>query len=187
MYGQQAAPSIRQVLCGERRVKSDLINISIAEQRLQLVRAGEVLMDVKIATATNGPGEVNGSECTPRGLHYIRAMIGARCQENTVFRGRRPTGEIYNSELRQQYPGRDWILTRIMWLCGKEPGRNRLGNVDTMQRYVYIHGCPDDDEMGVPSSHGCVKMRNADVIQLFELADVGTQVHIFEGALPLSA
>ena len=160
------------------------ISISIAEQRLAFVRDGNLLMDTRIATATNGPGEQNGSECTPRGRHYIRAMIGDGCPENTVFTGRRPSGEIYSPALRQQYPDRDWILTRIMWLCGKEPGKNRLGNVDTMRRYVYIHGCPDQDEMGVPSSHGCIKMRNAEVIQLFGLASAGTQVHIYEGQLP---
>ncbi|HKJ75676.1 MAG TPA: L,D-transpeptidase, partial [Gammaproteobacteria bacterium] len=77
-------------------------------------------------------------------------------------------------------PERDWILTRILWLCGEEPGRNRLGRVDTMRRYVYIHGAPDDDPMGVPSSKGCVKMRNADIIDLFDRVAVGTPVVIEE-------
>jgi hypothetical protein len=157
------------------------IQVSIAQQRLQLMENDHKLLDVSVATAKNGPGERQGSECTPRGLHYIRAKIGAGCTPNTVFIGRRPTGEIYNPAMREQYPGRDWILTRIMWLCGLERGKNRLGDVDTMRRYVYIHGCPDDDAMGIPSSHGCIKMRNSDVISLFELVETGTQVNIMEG------
>lgn len=162
--------------------KSDrYIQISIAEQRLQLIENDQNLMDVLVATAKNGPGEKTGSECTPRGLHLIRAKIGAGCPVDTVFVGRRPTGELYNLSKRQEFPNRDWILTRILWLSGLEPGRNRFGDVDTMRRYVYIHGCPDDDAMGVPSSHGCIKMRNSDVISLFKLVESGTRVNIMEG------
>lgn len=160
-----------------------LIKVSIDEQRLQLLEAGVVSMDTTIATAANGPGEVMHSECTPRGWHRIRARIGDGCPENTVFVGRRPTGEIYSPALQATQPDRDWILTRILWLCGEEPGRNRLGNVDSMRRYIYIHGCPDVDPMGVPSSHGCVKMRNNDVIELFDRVPVGTRVLIQEDAL----
>ncbi len=108
----------------------------------------------------------------------IRARIGAGCAENTVFVGRRPTGEIYHRGLRAAFPERDWILTRILWLSGCEPGRNRLGDVDTMRRYVYIHGSPDDVEMGEPGSHGCVRMRNRDIVRLFDMVDVGTEVNI---------
>jgi lipoprotein-anchoring transpeptidase ErfK/SrfK len=163
---------------------SKLIVVSIAEQRLQLRDGDNVLMDVAVATANNGPGEEHGSERTPRGLHYVRAKIGAGAAPDTVFKGRRPTGEIYDAALRAQFPNRDWILTRILWLCGLERGKNRLGRVDTMRRYIYIHGCPDADAMGVPSSHGCVKMRNTDVMRLFELTPVGTRVLIVEGAMP---
>lgn len=158
----------------------DLIEVSIAQQRLRYRRDNDVLMDVSVATAKNGPGEQSGSECTPRGRHYIRAKIGEGCLPNTVFIGRRPTGEIYHLDLKQQSPQRDWILTRILWLCGREPGHNRLGTVDTMRRYIYIHGCPDDDPMGIPSSHGCIKMRNTDILHLFDLVSVGTQVIITE-------
>ncbi len=133
-----------------------------------------------VATAKNGPGELMGSECTPRGEHYIRAKIGDGYVENTVLVGRRPTGEIYMPALREQFPQRDWILTRILWLCGLEPGKNRSGRVDTMRRYIYIHGCPDEDKMGVPSSHGCIKMKNTDVIDLFNRVNVGTKVMIRE-------
>lgn len=156
------------------------ITVNIAKQRLCLEQGGEVLMDVVVSTAKNGPGEQNGSECTPRGEHVIRARIGAGCEANTVFVARRPTGEIFSETLRQENPQRDWILTRILWLSGLESGRNRGGNVDTMRRFVYIHGCPDSDPMGVPSSHGCVKMRNRDMIALFDLVEPGTRVTISE-------
>jgi L,D-transpeptidase YbiS len=162
---------------------SPLIRISIDEQRLQFIASGRILMDVPVATASNGPGERMHSECTPRGLHRIRAKIGAGCAPDTVFVSRRPTGELYSPELKRQYPKRDWILTRILWLCGEEPGKNRLRDVDSMRRYIYIHGCPDEDRMGVPSSHGCVKMRNDDVIRLFDCVAVGTKVVIEEAAL----
>jgi L,D-transpeptidase YbiS len=165
------------------RPEDFLIRVSIDEQRLQLRADGVIDMDVAIATAANGPGEVQHSECTPRGWHIIRAKIGAGCAVNSVFVGRRPTGEIYTPSLRASAPGRDWMLTRLLWLSGLERGRNRLGNVDSMRRYIYIHGCPDEDAMGVPSSHGCVKMRNDDVIELFERVPAGTKVLIQEGPL----
>lgn len=157
------------------------LDVSLAEQRLRLLDdQGNVVKDYSVSTARNGAGERNGSECTPRGRHVVRARIGAGCPVNTVFKGRRPTGEIYSEALRRRYPGRDWILTRILWLSGLEPGFNRLGEVDTMRRFIYIHGAPDDDPMGVPGSHGCVKMRNADVIELFERVPAGTPLTIRE-------
>jgi len=158
------------------------ITVSIKNQSLQVYisPSDQLIKEYRIATAKNGPGEQFGSECTPRGKHIIRAKVGDGALANTVFIGRRPTGEIYSSKLRASHPNRDWILTRILWLSGKQPGFNRLGNVDTMRRYVYIHGCPEEDEMGIPSSHGCIKMRNADVIELFELIPVYTPVDIAE-------
>jgi lipoprotein-anchoring transpeptidase ErfK/SrfK len=160
--------------------ESRLIKISIDEQRLQLLDSGRVVMDVAVSTATNGAGEIMHSECTPRGEHRIRARIGAGAPANTVFVGRRATGEIYTPALKQRYPDRDWMLTRILWLCGTEPGRNRFGDRDSMRRYIYIHGCPEEDAMGTPSSHGCVKMRNAEVIELFDRVAAGTRVLIQE-------
>lgn len=156
------------------------IEVNIAKQQLRYYQADQTVMDVAVATATNGPGEQFGSECTPRGEHYIRAKVGRDCPINTVFVGRRPTGEIYVPALKQQSPERDWILTRILWLSGREPGKNRLGKVDTMRRYIYIHGCPDEDPMGIPSSHGCIKMRNTDILRLFDMVAVGTPVQITE-------
>jgi hypothetical protein len=157
-----------------------LIRVSIGEQRLRLLEGDRVLMDVAVSTARNGPGEVRGSEQTPRGWHVVRAKIGGECDPNTVFVGRRPTGELYCPGLKLEHPQRDWILTRILWLSGLEKGKNRLGMVDTMRRYVYIHGCPDEDAMGVPGSHGCVKMRNSDIVELFERVPAGTRVLIEE-------
>ncbi len=155
------------------------IEVDVPAQSLTLTASRDrILMRWRISTAVNGVGEVNGSEKTPRGLHYIRAKIGAGLPPNTVLVSRRPTGEIYSPQLRAAFPNRDWILTRILWLCGLEPGKNRLGNVDTMRRYIYIHGCPDEDSLGVPSSHGCVKMRNSEIIDLFERVAVGTRMHI---------
>ncbi len=160
-----------------------LILISIAEQRLQLREGEQVLLDVPVSTATNGPGERNGSECTPRGWHQVRARIGTDAALNTVFIGRRPCGEIFSPDLREQYPQRDWILSRILWLSGLQRGFNRMGNVDTQRRYIYIHGCPDGDVPGEPGSHGCVKMRNRDVVALFAQVSVGTRVWITSGPL----
>lgn len=161
-----------------------IIIVSINDQRLQLRDDSNVLMECSVSTAANGPGEVNGSECTPRGWHYVRAKIGANAAINSVFVGRRLTGEIYTPLLREQYPDRDWILTRILWLSGLMPGKNRLGKVDTMRRYIYLHGCPDEDLLGSPGSHGCIKMRNQDVVTLFDLAPAGTRVYITEGVIP---
>jgi len=156
-----------------------VIEIDVPTQSLMLKDAqGRILMQTRISTARNGVGEENGSEKTPRGAHYIRARIGAGLPADAVLVSRRPTGEIYSPSLRAAFPNRDWILTRILWLCGLEPGKNRLGDVDTMRRYIYIHGCPDEDPMGVPGSHGCVKMRNNEIIELFDRVAPGTRVFI---------
>lgn len=156
-----------------------LIEIDIPTQTLTLREAsGDVLKQTLVSTAKNGAGERIDSECTPRGKHIIRACIGAGVPVNTVFVSRRPSGELYSPALRALYPQRDWILTRILWLSGVERGKNRLGEVDTMRRYIYIHGAPDEDPMGVPSSHGCIKMRNSEIVALFELVVPGTRVLI---------
>jgi lipoprotein-anchoring transpeptidase ErfK/SrfK len=155
------------------------IDISLARQELALKdEQGRVVRIYSVSTAKNGAGEKNGSFCTPRGRHIVRAKIGAGQPRNTVFVRRRPTGEMWTPELHAKYPGRDWMLTRILWLSGCEPGVNRLGDVDTMRRYIYIHGSPDSAEMGKPGSIGCIRMRNADVIELFDLVPAGTPVEI---------
>lgn len=155
------------------------IEVDVPSQTLTLKDAqGKIQMQTRISTARNGVGEEAGSEKTPRGAHYVRAKIGAGLPVNMVLVSRRPTGEIYSPQLRAAFPNRDWILTRILWLCGLETGKNRLGKVDTMQRYIYIHGCPDEDPMGVPGSRGCIKMRNSEIVELFDRVAPGTRVDI---------
>lgn len=157
------------------------IVISLADQALALFdQAGQPLRRFSVSTSVRGAGEQRGSECTPRGRHIVRAKIGAGLPKGTVFVSRRPTGEIYSPALAAMAPERDWILSRILWLSGKEPGCNRLGEVDTMRRFIYIHGAPDEGVRGEPSSHGCVRLRNEDVIELFDLVPVGTVVSIIE-------
>ena len=159
------------------------IAISIPQQTLELFGDdGELLRRYAVSTAKNGAGEQSGSYRTPRGRHLIRAKIGAGQPENTVFVRRRPTGEVWSPELAAAHPGRDWILTRILWLSGCEPGFNRLGEVDTMRRYVYLHGSPDTLEMGTPGSIGCVRMRNRDIVELFEFVPAYTPVDITDAA-----
>jgi len=159
---------------------SHYIFVDTMKQQLQLYENGQQVKAYPVSTALNGFGEVQGSEKTPRGWHKIRAKIGADQPIDTVFKGRRPTGEIYSPALAEQYPNRDWVLTRIMWLSGLEPGYNRLGNVDTMRRFIYIHGCPDEVTLEKPLSHGCVRMHNQDLLELYDRVPVGIQVFIGE-------
>ena len=155
------------------------IEIDVPAQKLTLLDdAGGVVRRYDVSTAANGVGEQDGSNCTPRGRHIVRAKIGAGASLGTVFRGRRPTGEVWSQALHEKNPGKDWMLTRILWLSGCEPGFNRLGPVDTMRRMVYIHGSADTAPMGVPKSHGCIRMRNDDVAELFDLVPAYTEVDI---------
>ena len=165
---------------GERGRK---IVVSLAEQRLDLLdENGAVVRSWPVSTAANGAGELTGSHCTPRGLHIVRAKIGGGMPLNTVFKSRRPTGEVYTPEMGQCEPERDWILTRILWLSGQEPGFNRLGECDSMRRYIYIHGTPDEGFEQKPCSHGCIRMRNADIADLFERVPPYTPVIITDSA-----
>lgn len=155
------------------------IEIKISLQHLNVIDNNEIkIKSYRISSAKNGVGQEKGSFCTPLGKHIIRAKIGAGQPINTVFIKRRPTGEIYTPDLGARYPGRDWILTRILWLSGCEPGFNRSGSVDTMRRYIYIHGSPDNINMDKPGSIGCIRMFNADLLELFDLVDVKTGVNI---------
>jgi lipoprotein-anchoring transpeptidase ErfK/SrfK len=153
--------------------------VSISQQTLNVFNTqDEALAHFSISTAANGAGCQKNSGCTPLGKHIIRAKIGGGAQAGSVFVGRRPTGEICTPALMTEFPNRDWILTRILWLSGTEVGVNRLGNVDTMQRYIYIHGTPDSNAMGMIGSHGCLRMRNVDIVALFDMVDVGLEVDI---------
>lgn len=158
--------------------KEKHIDIDINKQQLSLLQDETVVAVYSVSTAKNGVGQKNGSECTPLGLHRIDSKIGADAEVNTVFIGREKSGEIFSEELKKSNPDRDWILTRILWLTGLEQGKNRGGEIDTKGRYIYIHGCPDSDSFSSPSSHGCVKMRNKDIIELFENVDMDTRVLI---------
>lgn len=157
------------------------IRIDIPSQTLVLIEWGRPVACYPVSTGAKGVGERHGSGCTPRGRHRVRIRIGDGCPAGTVFRGRRPTGELYSPALAVREPQRDWILTRILWLTGLEPGRNRGGAVDTLRRFIYIHGCPDSEPMGVPRSHGCIRMRNADLLDLFPRVRAGTPVEILAG------
>jgi lipoprotein-anchoring transpeptidase ErfK/SrfK len=154
------------------------IEIDLPKQELVLRDGTRVLKKYSVSTAKRGAGEKNGSFCTPRGRHVVRAKIGAGQPAGTVFVRRRPTGEVWAPDLHAKYPGRDWILTRILWLSGCETGKNRLGDVDTMRRYIYIHGSPESAEMGKPGSIGCVRMHNKDIVELFDLVPPYTEVEI---------
>lgn len=156
------------------------IRVRLASQTLELVEDGEVLESWPVSTALRGAGEQEGSEATPRGRHLICEKIGAGAPAGAVFVGRQATGECCTPERFREEPERDWILTRILWLDGLDEGQNRGGDVDSRRRFIYIHGTPDDDRIGTPASHGCVRMRNDDVIALFERVDVGTPVEILE-------
>jgi L,D-transpeptidase YbiS len=157
-------------------MESPRIRISIPEQRLYLWNRD--IREYPVSTARNGAGEWRDSGCTPRGLHRIRCKIGGAAPVNAIFVGRRWTGEIYTPTLAVRYPERDWILTRILWLDGLEPGRNRFGERDTLRRYIYIHGCPDSEPLGVPLSHGCIRMSNQAIVDLFARVNVGDVVSI---------
>ncbi|MGA8051129.1 MAG: L,D-transpeptidase [Burkholderiales bacterium] len=155
------------------------IDVDITTQTLMLLGDdGRAVRRYSVSTSKNGVGQKYGSYCTPRGQHIVRAKIGTGLPPNTVFVRRRPTGELWTPELHVRYPGRDWILTRILWLSGCERGFNRLGEVDTMRRYIYIHGSPDSVQMGKPGSIGCIRMRNADIVELFDLVPAGIAVEI---------
>jgi len=156
------------------------LEVDVASQTLSLFDKKVLVKKYPVSTAKKGVGEVLGSEQTPRGWHIIRAKIGANVPKNTVFVGRRPTGEVYSPDLAAQFSNRDWILTRILWLSGMEVGKNRLGEVDTMSRYIYIHGSPDEIPMGTPGSRGCIRMHNQHVIELFDIVSFHTRLLIKE-------
>lgn len=162
----------------------DFLHISIADQRLYGFADGQLVVRLPVSTALNGAGERSGSNCTPRGRHQVRAKIGDGLPRGAVLRGRRWTGEVWSEQLDALFPGRDWVLTRILWLSGREPGINRLGAVDTFRRYIYLHGTPDNQPMGVPLSHGCIRVRNADLLELFASVPLHCPVQIDEAACP---
>ena len=161
-------------------MNASYLDLSIATQTVSLIEDDKIIKTYSVSTAKNGAGELSGSGCTPRGWLKIRAKIGEGLPLNSVFVGRRFTGEIYTPELALENPKRDWILTRILWLGGLEPHKNRYGNVDTTWRFIYFHGCPDELMDGTPKSHGCIRLKNADMLDLFNRVTVGTKVYSHE-------
>lgn len=159
-------------------MSEQIIKIKVDSQSMECYEDGTLLNSYLISTAKNGVGEKLGSECTPRGWHAIYSKIGMDNEINSVFVARKWTGEIYNEELANKFPDRDWILTRILQLEGLEEGFNLGGDLDSLSRYIYIHGTPDTTILGKPGSHGCIRMSNKDIIQLFNWVRVGTKVHI---------
>ncbi|MEX5586064.1 L,D-transpeptidase family protein [Pseudomonas urmiensis] len=162
----------------------DFLHISLADQHLYGFAHGQLRLRLAVSTARNGAGEFNGSGCTPRGLHQVRAKIGAGLPLGAVLSSRRWTGEVWSPALHAAFPGRDWILSRILWLSGCEPGVNRLGRRDTFRRYIYLHGTPDTQPLGIPLSHGCVRLRNVDLLDLFDRVPAHCPVRIDEAACP---
>lgn len=161
-------------------IRAPHIEVCLSTQQLKLRQGIDTLFQAPVSTALNGPGEERDSGCTPRGWFKIYACIGGDCPAEAVFVGRLPTGEIYSPDLAAAYPERDWILSRILWLSGLEPGKNCGGSVDTLHRYIYIHGTPLTEPMGVPRSHGCIRMHTPALLDLFAKVEVGTLVHIYE-------
>lgn len=161
------------------------LDVCLDEQQLRVLDSTDRCLRVyPVSTARVGPDQRRDSGGTPLGWHCIRARIGAGLPLRAVLRGRRPTGEICDDTVYRQSPERDWILTRILWLSGLEPGFNRLGQVDTFRRYIYIHGTPDAVRLGVPGSKGCIRMANAALVELFDRVRIGTRVRIRVGADP---
>ncbi|MFA6303807.1 MAG: L,D-transpeptidase [Legionella sp.] len=154
------------------------IFISSITQEMEVVVNDSVLKNYKISTGKNGLGEKKDSECTPRGWHKIHSVLGLENEVNSVFVTREWTGEIYSPELAAQFPGRDWILTRILRLEGLEPGKNKGADVDTFDRFIYIHGTPDATQLGKPGSRGCIRMNNMDIIELANWVTPDTLVYI---------
>ena len=157
------------------------IVINIAQQTLTLYQQERECAQYIVSTAKNGIGNQQDSGCTPLGKHVIAQKIGDTAPINSVFVGRVPTGEVYDATLGHSSPARDWILSRILWLSGLEDGMNKGAGYDTYERYIYIRGTPDTEPMGVPFSHGCIRMRNTDIVELFEQVEERTPVDIIAG------
>ena len=152
--------------------------VAIEAQRLYLMQDGRLLKAYPVSTSAFGPGAQEGSNQTPLGLHQIKQKIGENEPEGMIFKARKPTGRMANIIAEPRDVPEDDVTTRIMWLDGMEPGVNQGGKVDSYKRYIYIHGTPEEGLIGRPASHGCVRMLNADVVDVFNKLPEGTLVYI---------
>lgn len=155
--------------------RSEGLWVSLGDQRLRLVRGRSVLRSYACSTAQGGPGNVRGSHCTPLGWHEIAEKIGEGLPQGAILQARQWTGQVWNAG---EQSVDDLILSRILRLTGLQDGINRGGEVDTWNRFIYIHGTSEEDRLGVPISHGCVRLANSDVIDLFDLVSAGCRVLI---------
>ncbi len=155
-----------------------LIVVQVNEQCLSLYQHGRLQHSWPVSTAKNGIGNRPNSYQTPVGAHRIDEKIGDGAKPGTVFSGRVATGQIIDVTTGNINPDLDLITSRILWLTGMEPGINQGGSVDSHRRYIYIHGTADEAHIGQPVSQGCIRMRNDDVIELFDLVETGTLVLI---------
>lgn len=158
-------------------IDGDVLYVSVKSQHLYHVRGRVMLKEYVISTSARGLGSEQDSFRTPTGLHYVRERIGHGLPPWSVLKDREPTGEIADSA---DVGAGDVITSRILWLSGMEAGLNEGGKVDSYQRWIYIHGTADEASLGTPSSHGCIRMRNADVIALYEQVPLGALVVIYD-------
>lgn len=155
-----------------------VLQVSVAKQQMTLYELGRPVQTFRISTSMVGTGSRMGSIRTPLGRHRICRMVGDGLVAGAVLRGAKPTGEVAQIFIDTTNVEDDLVTTRILWLEGLEPGRNRGGLVDSYHRYIYIHGTPEEGLIGQPASHGCLRMYNRDVIALYNRIRLGSLVII---------
>ena len=154
------------------------IEVDISEQRLYLIENSLIKASYPISTSKYGEGSIENSFKTPLGEHSIKEMIGEEAEINTIFTSRINTKRSATIIDQFEDTDNDYVTSRIMWLNGEEDGLNKGGNVDSFRRYIYIHGTHEEGLIGTKASHGCIRMFNYDVIELFNLVNIGTKVLI---------
>jgi lipoprotein-anchoring transpeptidase ErfK/SrfK len=154
------------------------IEVDISEQRLYLIENSLIKASYPISTSKYGEGSIENSFKTPLGEHSIKEMIGEEAEINTIFTSRINTKRSATIIDKFEDTDNDYVTSRIMWLDGEEDGYNKGGNVDSFNRYIYIHGTHEEGLIGTKASHGCIRMFNYDVIELFNLVNIGTKVLI---------
>ena len=158
--------------------ESTHIEVDISEQRLYLIKNNLIKASYPISTSKYGEGSIENSFKTPLGKHSIKEMIGAEAEINTIFTSRINTKRYATIINQFEDTDNDYVTSRIIWLDGEEEGFNKGGNVDSFRRYIYIHGTHEEGLIGTKASHGCIRMFNYDVIELFNLVNIGTKVLI---------